>query len=195
MGIALFSKVKKIFKADPKPIFDHFRNIAIAAGLAIGAGYIGRVDFVGFPFHFEKIIQIASYLTLFVSIVLLTLNVSFAQISINKFLFDKTEFDTILGKLMSGLAVYSYSVLLIGLIIVYMFAPIVQSAKKPSISSTEFDAFLADFESTKERLNLLLENNAIYREEIERLKNENAALKKDLRKINQTMQPTAESGG
>lgn len=113
--------LRGLFKNDPKPIFDHFRNIAIVGGLYVGAGALQN-------FHAADNLTSLNNLTVVVSItieiiasILLVMNVSFASSSINKFLFDKEELSDNSEKAISSTVLWIYSGFLFFISIMYTF--------------------------------------------------------------------------
>jgi hypothetical protein len=90
--LPLKEKIKNLFTDDPKPIFDHFRNIGIAAALALGAGALRSFDLDGNPAYLNDIALVCSFIAFALATILLIINTSFAQISINMFFFNKTKF-------------------------------------------------------------------------------------------------------
>ncbi len=64
---SLKQRIENLFKSDPKPIFDHFRNIGIAAALALGAGALRSFSLENNPWHLNDIALVCSYVTFAIS--------------------------------------------------------------------------------------------------------------------------------
>jgi hypothetical protein len=80
-----YNKYTRLFTEDPKPIFDHFRNIAIVGALVIGAGLLKKIDIVGNPLYVNGIAKSSFWIIVIVAVLLLAMNTRFAQVSINTF--------------------------------------------------------------------------------------------------------------
>ena len=115
----LLRKLKYLCEHDPKPIFDHFRNIGISAALTIGAGALRSFNIEGNPGYINYIAFVCSFIAFTLAMLLLIINTSFAQISINLFFFNKTKFTGRLQKLGSALVMYSYLGVLVALSVMY----------------------------------------------------------------------------
>lgn len=190
---SLKQRVENLFKSDPKPIFDHFRNIGIAAALALGAGALRSFNLENNPWYLNDIALVCSYVTFAITIVLLIINISFAQISINMFFFNKTKFDGFLQKIGSAIVLYTYTGVLFALTVMYALNAANDRIEKLNQQQAEADKLYLNIEKVNEALNRLGEENVTLRSENSRFKNENESLSSEVSQFNKSIQPTAGS--
>jgi heme/copper-type cytochrome/quinol oxidase subunit 4 len=116
-----------LFKEDPKPIFDHFRNIVIVGVLTLGAGILNKVDIINSPLYVNEIAQCSSWVIMIAVIFLLAINICFAQVSLNKFFFGSTKNKSWQKKALLTIIFYSYTIILAAIIVMYSLNPIVKA--------------------------------------------------------------------
>ncbi len=170
--ISLKQKIVHLFKNNPKPIFDHFRNIGIVAALTFGAGELRSFNLESYPWYVNDIALACSYITFAIAIVLLIINISFAQLSINLFFFNKTKFNGFFQKLSSAIVLYSYTGVLFALTVMYAFN--FTSHKTENLNPTQ-----AASEELYLNIDKVNETIGKLREENKKLKNENSRLKSE----------------
>ena len=88
VNLSIFSKLLDLYNRDPKPIFDHIRNIGIATVLVLG----GRVALAKSDGLEENIHIISSFLSLSIigiGALLFALNMNYGARSISRFLLGK----------------------------------------------------------------------------------------------------------
>ncbi|MEZ9494949.1 hypothetical protein AB4170_21460 [Vibrio splendidus] len=112
-------RIKILWNSDPKPIFDHFRNIGIVAVLGLSSGYIREIKlpeasiFLGYTCNF-------TWITLFcLSAALMVINTRYAQISLNKLFTNQENPKGTFNKLIASMVVWAYSLILFSVIVMY----------------------------------------------------------------------------
>lgn len=190
---SLKQRIENLFKSDPKPIFDHFRNIGIAAALALGAGALQSFNLENNPWYLNDIALVCSYVTFAITTVLLIINISFAQISINMFFFNKTKFDGLLQKIGSAIVLYTYTGVLFALTVMYALNAANDRIEKLNQQQAEADKLYLNLEKVNETLKRLGEENVNLKSENSRLKNENESLSSEVSQFNKSIQPTADA--
>lgn len=95
METTFWGRCKLLFKNDPKPIFDHFRNIGISSAMLIGAAIMHyKTD--NYHNNFRLLINVATCSVAIVGTFTAILNINYAQISLVKFLFgNKSNYNLI----------------------------------------------------------------------------------------------------
>lgn len=167
--LTLNEKVKNLFKNDPKLIFDHFRNIGIAAVLALGAGSLRSFNIDKNPLYINDITWVCSFIVFAIAAVLMIINTTFAQISINLFFFNKTKFEGVIQKLGSAIVMYSYTALLLALTVMYSFNSANDRITELNQQQVESDRLHLNIEKISEVVRKLEETNI-------KLENENMQL-------------------
>lgn len=190
---SLMQRIKNLFKSDPKPIFDHFRNIGIAAALALGAGALRSFNIANNPWYLNDIALVCSYFTFAVATVLLIINISFAQVSINIFFFNKTKFDGVWQKIGSAVVIYTYTGVLFALTVMYALNASNDRIEKLNQQQAEAGKLYLNIEKVNETLKKLEAEHINLRSENSRLKDENESLRSELSKFNNSIQPTADA--
>ncbi|MBY7730024.1 hypothetical protein JHW46_06625 [Vibrio splendidus] len=160
--VSIIQKLKNIQKADPKPIFDHFRNIGIVAALGLGSGYMKSIDYPENIAFLEPIVSFASIVILIISVPLLFINTRYAQMNLNVFFLDEAEPRGTFSKVISTLLMWLYTLLLVALIVMYSL-----NAARPQIE--KYQAAIEEAEKTywsTEKVQGLVEENKRLRNEL-----------------------------
>lgn len=187
----LNQKIRNLFKTDPKPIFDHFRNIGIAAALALGAGALRSFNLENNPGYLNDIALVCSYVAFTIATVLLIINTSFAQTSINLFFFNKTKFNGFFQKLISAIALYSYIGVLVALTVMYAFNAANDRMERRNQQQAAAEKLYLNIEKVNETLERLGEENIKLRSVNSKLKDKNENLSTEVSQFNKSIQPTA----
>jgi hypothetical protein len=98
MTISYKQKINNIFTQDPKPIFDHIRNIGIAAAVIIGAGLLKASDFAANS-KSPEVINLAALSLAIGGTILFIINMKFAQNNISALILDKHASTGVLDRL------------------------------------------------------------------------------------------------
>lgn len=192
--LSLGMKIKNLFFNDPKPIFDHFRNIGIAAVLALGASALRSFNLYDNPFYINNIAMMCSYVTFVIAMALLIINTSYAQVSINLFFFNKTKFEGVWQKLGSGIPVYSYTVILVALIVMYSFNSANERVDQLTKQTVDSEKLYLNIDKIKETVEVLDGKATILEAENNHLKEENEKLRIEVSQLNKLIQQTPKSG-
>jgi hypothetical protein len=191
--LSLVEKIRNVFKSDPKPIFDHFRNIGIVAALALGAGALRSFNVENNLFYLNDIAWVCSFITFVIATILIIINISFAQISINLFFFNKTKFNGFFQKLGSAIPVYSYIGVLFALTVMYSFNTANDRIEKLKQQEFAAEKMYLNVEKVSETLKM-------FEVKIKQLESENVNLKEERNTIllefsqfNKSIQLTAEA--
>jgi cell division protein ZapA (FtsZ GTPase activity inhibitor) len=186
---SLKQKIENLFKSDPKPIFDHFRNIAIAATLALGASALQSFNLDNNPLYVNNIALACSYVTFAIAIFLLIINISFAQISINMFFFNKTKFDGAFQKIGSAIVLYTYTGVLLALTVMYTLNTSNDKIEKLDQQKVESEKLYLNIMKIEEALEKLGKENSNLRSENSRLKDEIDKLNSQSSQYNNSIEP------
>ncbi|WP_372740209.1 hypothetical protein [Neptunomonas sp.] len=188
---SLTQRIQNLFKSDPKPIFDHFRNIGIAAALALGAGALRSFHLENNLWYLNDVALVCSYVTFALATVLLIINTSFAQISINIFFFNKTKFDGVLQKIGSAVVLYTYTGVLFALTVMYALNAANDRIEQINQQQAEAGKLYLNIEKVNETLKTLGEENVKLRSENSRLESDIESLSSEVSQFNKSIQPTA----
>lgn len=189
--VSPWEKIKSLLINDPKPIFDHFRNIGITAALVLGGCVLNSFNLDANPWYLNEIVSVCSYVIFAVAAGLLIINTSYAQISINIFFFNKTKFESFFKKIGSAIVIYSYTGILIALTVMYSLNAADNRTKKHDQQQAAPDKLYLKIEKVNETIGKL-ENKIIkLRTENTQLKEESRSLNLEIAKFNKLIQPTA----
>ena len=184
--LSKWERFKAFIKKDPKGVFDHFRNIGIAATLALGAGALSEFKIAGNPYLLNDIAEFSYIFVLVVASVLFALNIMFAKKSWNQALFGKEKPTKFIEKLLSWIMSIIYSVMLFTLTIMFTF-----NAAKTSIESIKDkegnqEKLILNIKKVNETLNRIIKENEKLSIENNRLKKEIILLSESIESINKT---------
>lgn len=191
--MSLWEKIKCLFKNDPKPIFDHFRNIGIAAAFALGGGALHSFNLDNNLWYLNEVASVCSYVTFAIATGLLIINTSYAQISINIFFFNKTKFEGFLQKLGSAIVIYGYTGILFTLTVMYSLNAADDRIKKHNQQQAASDELYLNIAKVTETIGVLEDKILNLQAENSQLKEENSSLNLEVAQFNKSIQPTADA--
>ncbi|EAS66444.1 hypothetical protein L4D04_06010 [Photobacterium angustum] len=112
-------RLKALWNSDPKPIFDHFRNIGIVAVIGLSSGFIREINLLESSSFLGNVLTF-TWITLFIlSATLMVINTRYAQISLNKFFFNQEKPRGFSKRFTASVVVWAYSLILFAVIVMY----------------------------------------------------------------------------
>ncbi|WP_354688968.1 hypothetical protein MRK42_06960 [Aeromonas sp. 19NY04SH05-1] len=119
---SLIENLKNLFIDDPKPIFDHFRNMGIASAFLLGAKSLKSLNIKNPPsfINVESVFAVLSGSVVAIASLLLVMNVCFAKKSIDSF-FKKDCLDTCCMRLVPSIAWFLYTAIISIIFFMYMW--------------------------------------------------------------------------
>ena len=160
--VTLLERLKVLWGQDPKPIFDHFRNIGIVAVMVLSSVYIRDIQYPDSENFLKNVGDITSTILLIVSLPLIIMNTHYAQISLNKLFLEEAEPSGKWKKFFSSILMWLYTCLLFALVVMYSF----------NASKDKIEAFKTQKEKSEEiyltpkAINLLIEENKLLKEKL-----------------------------
>ncbi|ENY6498432.1 hypothetical protein ACFD7R_004665 [Vibrio parahaemolyticus] len=161
-------RLKALWNSDPKPIFDHFRNIGIVAVIGLSSGFIREINLPESSSILGNVLTF-TWITLFVlSATLMVINTRYAQISLNKFFFNQEEPRGFFKRFTASVVVWAYSLILFAVIVMYSVNSQIDKINNYSESvDRSKEVYL-----TTESINKLIEENERLRNTIQEFNGE-----------------------
>ncbi len=181
-------KIEKFSSYDPKPLFDHFRNIAIAAALALGANALHILSSDIHHVILSKFALWSSYIAFAIATMLLFLNTLHAYNSINS-CFTRVSNSSISKKLaMTSMVLYLF--LLVALTVMYSFDSLSKNADRQEHQKTTSERIHLNIDKVAQTAKQLSDKNIELENENARLKNEINTLNEKITKLKQLASQT-----
>lgn len=191
--LSVGKKIKNVFKSDPKPIFDHFRNIGIVAALALGAGALRSFNVENNLFYLNDIASVCSIITFLLATILIIINISHAQTSINLFFFNKAKVNGFFKRLVAAIPVYGYIGVLFALTVMYSFNTASDRIEKLKQQGFSTEKIYINLEKVSETLRIFEMKIRNLESENTKLKEERDSILLEISQFNKSIQPTAEA--
>lgn len=164
-------KVKTIFMGDPKPIFDHIKNIGAAAVLVVGAEMLRNLNLYNYHPLYGYLIPVSS-ITLFIMASLLIIkSVFFASKSLSLFFFDKDKLDGVSFKIFSAIIWLLYTFAISAMMFISIFGTIENKDSVIDVQHELSGGMHLNVDKARQSFDKLKNENRSLKDEVEKLKN------------------------